>query len=84
MRRQPLVVLTAEEHQVGRVCAVVAYVAEQDAAQREAGASLLVAGTLIPIVAYVDERKLLKANVWSVELLLLLLRRLLVLLFGEG
>ena len=56
MRHQPLVVLPAEEHQVGRVCAVVAYVAERDAAQREAGASLLVAGTFIPIIANVDER----------------------------
>jgi hypothetical protein len=63
---------------------VVAYVAERDAAQGEAGAGLLVAGTLVPIVAYVNERKLFETNVRSVELLLLLLRRLFVFLFCEG
>ncbi len=84
VRHQPLVVLTAEDHQVGWVCAVVAYVAQRDASQGEAGAGLLVAGTLVPIVAYVDERKLFETNVWSVELLLFLLRSLFVVFSCEG
>ncbi len=77
-------ILPAEEHQVRRVRAVVAYVAERDTTQGEARAGLLVAGTFVPIVAHVDKRKLLETHVWPVEFLLLRLGRLLVVFFGEG
>jgi hypothetical protein len=78
------VILPAEEQKVGWVCAVVTHVAERDAALGETGAGLLAAGTLVPIVAYVDERKLFETDVRPVEFLLLWLGRLFVVFSREG
>jgi hypothetical protein len=49
------VILTAEKHEVGWVSAVVAHVAERDTTEREARSSLLGTGTLVPVVAHIDE-----------------------------
>jgi hypothetical protein len=78
------VILPAEEHQIRRIRAVVAYVAKRNSTQGEARAGLLVAGTFVPVVAHVDKRKLLETHVWPIEFLLLRLGRLLVVFFGEG
>ncbi len=63
---------------------MVAYVAERDTTLGEAGAGLLAAGTLVPIVAYVDKRKLLETDVRPVEFLFLWLGRLFVIFSCEG
>ena len=58
--------------------------AERDTALGETGAGLLAAGTLVPIVAYVDKRKLFETDVRPVEFLLFWLGRLFVVFSREG
>ncbi len=70
MRDQSPVVLTTVRRQVGWVCTVIAHVAQLYSAGGEAGPRRLVAGSLIPVIAYVNERQLLETHVWSVEFLL--------------
>jgi hypothetical protein len=75
MGHQSLVVLSAVGSKIRGVCAMVTDMAELDAAGREASASLLVADTLIPIMAEVDEWDFFKAHIWPDEPFLLALAR---------
>ncbi len=70
VRNQSPVVLTTVRRQVGWVCAVVAHVAQLYPAGGEAGPRRFVAGSLVPVIAYINERQLLETHVWSVEFLL--------------
>ncbi len=59
--------------------------AQWHSTEREAGARLFGTGTLVPVIAYVDEGKFFEPDVGSVELFLFRLCLLLCLvLLGEG
>ncbi len=61
---QPSVVLPTVQRQVAGVRAVIAHMAERNSTRGEACSRLVVARTLIPVVADVNERQLLEAHVW--------------------
>ncbi len=75
VRHQPLVVLTAVCGQIRWVRAVVAHMAQRDAPGREASPGLLVACTLVPVVADIYEGQFFEPNVGPGKLFCLVLFR---------
>ncbi len=75
MEVHPLMVLTAEDGQVVRVCPLVADMAQRLAAGGGAGVSVVLALVPVPPVAGVDERKPLR-KLFAAGLLLLFLELL--------